>query len=78
MLPPNRRSSPSLGRSKSARKRPIVATLRQSGTRVEIKRAVEALGRSSEEFAARRMDASIKKALTGVSIEALEGDGRVG
>ena len=37
-----------------------------------IHRAVESLGRDSEAFAARRMDASIRRALTGVSLDELE------
>ncbi len=38
----------------------------------ELKRASEALGRHSESFAARRMDATISRALTGVAIDELE------
>jgi molecular chaperone HscA len=38
----------------------------------KIKLAVESLGRQSEDFAARRMDASIKRALTGVAIDELD------
>ncbi len=37
-----------------------------------IKQATEALGRQSEAFAARRMDAAISKALSGISIDELE------
>ena len=55
-----------------------LAVLRQSGTRQEIESAVKALGRSSEEFAARRMDASIKQALTGVSVDELDSEGGLG
>jgi molecular chaperone HscA len=39
---------------------------------IEIKQATEKLGRASESFAARRMDATISKALSGVSIDALD------
>ena len=39
-----------------------------------LKQATEVLGRASEEFAARRMDASIKQALTGVSLEELSAE----
>ena len=46
-------------------------SIRQSAEAADIKRATEALGRSSEAFAALRMDASIKRALTGVSLEEL-------
>ena len=37
-----------------------------------LKQATEALGRDSEDFAARRMDATISKALAGVAIDDLE------
>jgi molecular chaperone HscA len=37
-----------------------------------LKMATESLGRASAEFAARRMDASIKQALTGVSLDDLD------
>jgi molecular chaperone HscA len=37
-----------------------------------IKQATEALGRLSEDFAARRMDAAINKALSGISIDELD------
>ncbi|MCZ6830815.1 MAG: Fe-S protein assembly chaperone HscA [Gammaproteobacteria bacterium] len=55
-----------------------LAVLRQSGTRQKLKTAVAALGRSSEVFAARRMDASIKQALIGVSVDTLDSDGGLG
>ncbi|MCY4427365.1 MAG: Fe-S protein assembly chaperone HscA [Halieaceae bacterium] len=42
-----------------------------------LKGAIEALGRHSEAFAARRMDATISRALTGVSIDELDA-GKVG
>ena len=42
-----------------------------------LKRAIETLGRHSESFAARRMDATISRALTGVSIDELDA-GKVG
>jgi molecular chaperone HscA len=34
----------------------------------------EQLGRDTESFAARRMDNSIREALTGVSLESLDGE----
>lgn len=40
-----------------------------------MKMATESLGRASAEFAARRMDASVKQALTGVSLDELDGEG---
>lgn len=45
---------------------------------MRVKQAVEVLGRASEAFAARRMDASIKQALTGVSLDDLVGDDLAG
>ena len=39
-----------------------------------IREKTESLGRASEDFAARRMDRSIQRALTGVSINALDAD----
>jgi molecular chaperone HscA len=38
----------------------------------DIRKLTEQLGRASEAFAARRMDKSIKQALSGVSLEALD------
>ena len=49
--------------------------LLNSATQEKLKIATDALGRSSEVFAARRMDASKKKALTGVSVDSLDEEG---
>ncbi|MEH6550969.1 MAG: Fe-S protein assembly chaperone HscA [Pseudomonadales bacterium] len=46
--------------------------LKGRGTTAEITQGVEILGRASEEFAQRRMDVSINRALTGQNIEELE------
>ena len=52
----------------------LIAQLRetaQGSDHIRIKAAVEALNRSSEEFAARRMDRSIKAALTGRMVDSI-------
>ncbi len=46
-----------------------LARVRDSGTVQEISSEIEVVGKASEEFAARRMDASIKQALSGHSLE---------
>ena len=46
--------------------------VRQSTNHREIARHIEMVSKTSEEFAARRMNASIKKALTGHSLNEIE------
>lgn len=43
-------------------------TMRSTGTTNQIKEAIEAADAASGEFAARRMDASIRKVLTGQNV----------
>jgi len=52
---------------------------RDSGSTEEISALIERVGHASEDFAARRMDASIKKALAGKSLKelgAIESEGK--
>lgn len=49
----------------------VLASLVKADDANAIKRQVEAVGKASDEFAARRMDASIRKALAGKSVSAL-------
>ena len=48
--------------------------LLDSGDGDAIKAMTEQLGRQTESFAARRMDKSIREALTGVSLDSLDGE----
>jgi molecular chaperone HscA len=48
----------------------------QTGDIAAIRKLSEKLGRASEQFAARRMDNSIREALTGVSLDSLVQEGR--
>ena len=47
----------------------LIAVRESATTPAEIKAAIEAVDNASSEFAARRMDASIKKALHGQSVD---------
>jgi molecular chaperone HscA len=53
-----------------------VRAVRTGSDHRAIKRSVEALNRASSEFAARRMNASIQKALAGRSIDEVEGSSK--
>jgi molecular chaperone HscA len=50
----------------------ILRQLRDTGSSRDIEQGVERLAKVSDEFASRRMDASIRKALTGHSIQEIE------